>query len=71
MVDEPSGRDRRRTPRPTTIPGILPLWREAERLLAELPPNTPEWEAMRARVERIQREYRKAAEDQPDQRGRT
>ena len=45
---------------PRSIPAILAAWRDAERRLEGLAPETPEAEALRLQVNNLRDEYRRA-----------
>ena len=53
---------------PRSIPTILAAWRDAERRLEELAPETPEAQALRIQVNNLRAEYRRAHEER-DRRG--
>jgi hypothetical protein len=41
---------------------VLTMWRDAERRLAELPPSSPEAEAMQAEIKLLRDEYQRLVE---------
>ena len=48
---------------PRSIPTILAAWRDAERRLDGLAPETPEAQALRVQVDNLRAEYRRAHEE--------
>jgi hypothetical protein len=48
------------------VEGILTEWREAERMLADMP-DTPDRRALEARIESLRQEYRLAIADREDE----
>ena len=48
-------------PRAYTVGSVLSAWRTAERGLAELQPDSPEWDAAQAEIEYFRTEYQRLA----------